>query len=73
MYEHLKPDVLVDLVGPGDCLVQLDEGLVVVVLGVDHEDQRTTPTEDVLGVKGRVKEVYLSWEIPDLKGKGTVQ
>lgn len=66
VYEDLKLDVLVDLVGPCDRLVQLDEGLVVVILSIYHKDESTTPTKDVLGVKRRIKEVYLTREVPDL-------
>lgn len=67
VYEDLKLDVLVDLVSPGDRLVQLDESLVVVVLCVYHKDERPTPAKDVLRVKGRVKEVNLPREVPDLR------
>ena len=69
MYEDLKLDVLVDLVGACDRLVQLDQGLVVVVLGIDHKNQGATPTKDVLGVEGGVKEINLAWEVPDLLNK----
>ena len=67
VYEDLKLDVLVDLVGASDGLVQLDQCLVVVVLSVYHKDQGATPTKDVLGVKRRVKEVNLPGKVPDLE------
>ena len=70
VYEDFKPDILVDLVRPGDGLVQFDQGLVIVILSVYHKDEGATPTKDVLRVKGRVEEVYLTGEVPDLKGGG---
>lgn len=42
-------------------------------LGVDDKDQRSCAPEDHLVVKGRVKKVNLSWEVPDLEvDKGAV-
>lgn len=72
VYEDLKLDVLVDLEGPGDCLMQLDQSLMVVVLSVYHKDECPTPAKDVLGVKGWVKEINLAREIPYLKGERQV-
>ena len=72
MYEDLKLDVLVDLVCPGDGLVQLDQGLVVVVLSIDYKDQCSTTTKDVLRVKRWIKEVNLAGEVPDLNGLRSV-
>lgn len=42
-------------------------------LGVDDKYQRSCSPEDHLIVKGRVKKVNLSWEVPNLKiNKGAI-
>ena len=67
MYEHFEAYILVDLVGPGHCLVQFDQRLMVVILSINDKDKSPTTTKDVLRVKGRVKEVDLPRKVPNLK------
>jgi len=93
--EDFKLDVLVDLIGSGDGLVQLDQRLVVVVLSgrrggamttnppntiyyfsllapaaphlcIDDEDEGSTSSKNMFRVEGRIKEVDLTGEVPDL-------
>lgn len=66
VYEDLELDVLVDLIGSCDCLVEFDKGLMVVVLSIYYKDECTTPTKDVLWIECWIKEVYLAREVPDL-------
>ena len=54
------------LIGFCDRLVQFDQCLPVVVLGIYDEYQSTAATENLLRVECWVKEVYLSGEIPNL-------
>ena len=54
------------LIGFCDRLVQFDQRLSVVVLGIYDEYQGTTAAKNLLRVECWIKEVYLSREIPNL-------
>lgn len=58
---------LTDLDGLCHCHVELAQGLVIFVLSVDNKDEGTTTTEDRLRIEGRIEEVELTREVPNLK------
>jgi len=67
VYKHLELDALVHFVGLQHCVLELGQRLVVVILGIDDKDQGSTASKDHVRIKGRLEEVNLAGEVPDLE------
>lgn len=67
MDENLNVDVWVVGLKVQDGAVETVDGFEVIILSVDDPDQSTDFSEDGIKVEGRVKEVKLTREVPDLE------
>lgn len=67
MNEYFKLDPWIDFVSFRHCVFEFGQCIVVVVLGVNNEDQRSTATENHIRIESWVYKINLPGKVPDLK------
>lgn len=67
VYEDFEFNAGIHFVGLDDGVLEFGQGLIVIVLGIDDEDQRATIAEDHVRVEGGIDEIDLTRKIPDRK------
>lgn len=65
--EDLNVDIRIGRLKVEDGVVETGDGFEILILSIDDPDQGTDFSEDGIEVEGRVEEINLSGEIPNLK------